>query len=80
MAIIHIYVARTIYLLFCDNQDTESESLEINIGVSEQLLTQKKWWSLWENDIYTTQDVINMLWDFFHIYGDRTNLLLYCDH
>ena len=30
----HTYGARSIFLLFCDNQDTESESQGIEIGAS----------------------------------------------
>ena len=41
MAIIHIYRARDIFLLFYDNHDTESESCEIEIGVSGPIFTHK---------------------------------------
>ena len=33
VAIIHIYGARAIILLFCDHQDTESESKEIKTNI-----------------------------------------------
>ena len=42
MAIIHIYGARAIFLLFCDNQDTESESCEIEMSISQPIFTHKK--------------------------------------
>ena len=41
MGIIHIYGARAIFLLFYDNQDTESESQETEIGIYGTILTQK---------------------------------------
>ena len=41
MAIIHIYVARAILILFCDNQYTESDSIEIEIGVAGPIFNQK---------------------------------------
>ena len=39
--IIHIFGARAIFLLFYDNQDTESESRGIEIGVSGPIFTHK---------------------------------------
>ena len=56
VAIIHIYRALAIFLLFCDHQDTYSESCEMEIGVSELILAQKKETSLWDNDIHTLLD------------------------
>ena len=37
----HIYGARAIFLLFCDNQDTEYEPQEIEIGVTGPISTHK---------------------------------------
>ena len=37
-----IYGARASFILFCDHQDTESESQEIEIGVAGPIFTQKK--------------------------------------
>ena len=48
--------ALAIFLLFCDHQDTYSESCEMEIGVSELILAQKKETSLWDNDIHTLLD------------------------
>ena len=42
MVIIHIHGALAIFVLFCDHQDTESESQEIKIGVSGPISTHKK--------------------------------------
>ena len=42
VAIIHIYGARAIFLLFCDHEDTESEPSEMAIDVAGPILTQKK--------------------------------------
>ena len=36
-----IYGARASFILFCDHQDTESESQEIEIGVAGPIFTQK---------------------------------------
>ena len=40
MVILHIYEARAISLLFYDPQVTESESLEVEIGVSGPIFSQ----------------------------------------
>ena len=55
VGIVRIYGARAIFLLFCDSQDTESESRNIEIGVSGPILAQKNINSLWDNDIHTSQ-------------------------
>ena len=62
VAIIHIYGARTIFLLFYDNQNTDSESRDIEVGVSGPIFTQKISKALWENNKHTTQDGSEMLW------------------
>ena len=61
-----------------DNQDTESESCEIEIGVAGPIFTPKnimgsivKWYTYfprWEKNIV----------EILHIYGDRPILLLFC--
>ena len=37
MVIIHNYGARSISLLFCDHQDTESESCEIEMSIYQPI-------------------------------------------
>ena len=41
VVVIHIYGGRAIFQLFCDNQDTESNSCEMEIGVSGPIFTHK---------------------------------------
>ena len=41
MSILHIHGARAIFLLFCDHQDTESESCEIDMSISQPIFTHK---------------------------------------
>ena len=41
MVIVQIYGARSVFLLFCDHQDTESESHEMEYGVALPIFTQK---------------------------------------
>ena len=53
--IMHIYVARAIFLLFYDNQGTELESWEIEIGVAGPIFSQKILKALSKNDIHTPQ-------------------------
>ena len=38
---IHICGGRAIFLLFCDNQDTDSDDSEMEIGVAEQKVIHK---------------------------------------
>ena len=59
VAILHIYGARSISLLFCDYQDTESESCEMEFGVSGPMFAHKntkgfmvqqyRYPTIWEN-------------------------------
>ena len=65
MSIVQIYEARAIFILFFNYQDTESESREIEISVYGPIFTQKKPKSIWDNDIYSTQDRRKMLWQLF---------------
>ena len=41
MVFLHIYRARTIFLLCCDHQDTESESREIEISIYQPIFNHK---------------------------------------
>ena len=66
MVIIHIYGDRATSLLFCDHQDAEYESCEIQISISKPIFTKKyipK--ALWENYIHTLQEGSKILWQFF---------------
>ena len=38
LAILHIYGARAVFLLFCDHQDIRSESCKLGNGVAETTL------------------------------------------
>ena len=68
MMTVHIYGSRVILLLFCDHQDTESESCEIEMRISQQIPTHKIFnhkkilKALWANDINTLQYGRNILW------------------
>ena len=56
LANIHIYVARTIFLIFCDHQDTESEISEIEMNIYQTILTHKNISrALWDNIMHTLQ-------------------------
>ena len=52
VVILHFYGAIAIFLLFCDNQDTESESREIEISVAGPIFTHKISKDPWDNDIH----------------------------
>ena len=56
MTIIHIHGARAIFLPLHDNRVTESESKEIEIGVSGPIVTYKIPNALRDNDIHTRYD------------------------
>ena len=50
MAILHIYGARAVFLIFCVHQDTESDSCEIEMSTSQPIFTHKNISkALWEN-------------------------------
>ena len=53
---LHIYGPREVLLLFCNNQDTKSESREMEIGVTGLILTKKISKYLWVNDIHNIED------------------------
>ena len=42
MVVFHTYVDRAIFLLFLDHQDTESESWEKEMSISQLIFTQVK--------------------------------------
>ena len=65
VAILHIYGARDVLLLFCDHQDTESELLEVEIGAAEIIYNRKISKALWDNYIHTMQYGTKMLWQLF---------------
>ena len=63
VAILHIYGAIAILLLFCDHQDTESESCKMEIGVAGTISTWKKISKdIWDNEIHTLQYGRKILW------------------
>ena len=80
MAFLHIYGSRVIFLLFCDHQDTESESREIEISLAGPIFTHNgikgsmgklfSYSTRWEKNTVAT----------IHIYGARAIFLLFCDH
>ena len=60
---LHIYGARVIFLLFCDHTDTEPESREIEMIISQPIFTHTNIWkALWDNAINNLQDSRNFLW------------------
>ena len=66
MVILHIYEARAIFLLFYDDQDTESEYQGIEMSTSQLIFTHNNIpKALWDNDIHTLQNGRNALWKFF---------------
>ena len=83
MAILHIYGDRGIFLPFYDNQDTESQSLEIGLVKLDQYSSRKTLKVLWENNIHTQQDGRKIFWQIFkfmelepfHCYFVITNTL-----
>ena len=57
VVVLHNFGARAIFLLFCDHQDTDSESCEIKMSISEPIFTHKKISkALWDNSIHTILD------------------------
>ena len=66
MVIIHVYGAIAVLLLFCDHQDTEYESCEIEMSISQPIFTQeKKSKALRDKYIHTKQNGRKILWQFF---------------
>ena len=63
VVLIHIYGARSIFLLFCDHQDTESESRKTETSISQTTPTHKMILkALWDNSFHTLQYGRKMLW------------------
>ena len=56
LVVLHIYGARAIFLLFCDHQETESETREMNIGAAGPMFTKKRSNALCDNNIHTLHD------------------------
>ena len=54
MVILHIYGARSSFLLFYDDQDTISTKCEIEMSISQLIFTHKTISkAIWDNDIHT---------------------------
>ena len=81
MITLHNYGARAIFLLFCDHTDTESESREIQMSISQPIFTNTNISkALWDNDINTVQDGRKNVVIVFNIYGALAISLLFCDY
>ena len=75
-----MYGARSIFLLFCDNQDTKSESRGVEIGVDGLIFTLKnikvpmgQWYpypTRWEKNVVAI----------IHIYGVEAIFLIFYDN
>ena len=77
---IHIYGARAIFLLFYDNQNTESKSRAMGIGVAIPIFTQKNVKvPIGKRYPYSTSGEKNIV-VVLHIYGARSIFLLFFDH
>ena len=78
--IIHIYGTLAIFLLFCTHQDNESESREMEIGVSGPIFTYLNIkGSMGQRYAYSTKWEKNVL-AIIYIYGARAIFLLFCDN
>ena len=62
MVLIHIYGTRSISLLLYDNQDTGSESPDIENGVDGTIFTHKISKYLRDNNTHTLQDGSKICW------------------
>ena len=63
LIVLHIHGYRSIFLLFCDHQDTESELCEIEMSISQPILTHKNTSkALLDTNIQTIQDGRKILW------------------
>ena len=77
LAILYIHRSRDISLLFCNNQDTESEEQEMEIGVAGPIITQKNIkGSMEQRYPYPTRRKKNIV-AIVHIHGART-IYFYC--
>ena len=80
MSILHIYGDIANFLIFCDHQDTESESNKIEINIYQPIFTHKKISKVsWENYIHTLQYGKQFV-VILHIYGARVISLPFCVH
>ena len=74
VSIINIYGSRSIFLLFYDNQDNESESQEIEICISGPILTHMEHQSLYGTMISILHNMgetycgnYSYLWSYIHL-------------
>ena len=80
MVILHIYGAIAIFLLFCDRQDAEYESQEMEIGIAGPIFTSKNIKCLMGQQYpYPTKWEKNIV-VIIHIYGAIAIFLLFCVH
>ena len=70
MVLLHICGALDIFLLFCDQQDTESNKSEMEVGVAGPILTQKKQ-RLYGQMMSILYKMGENIVTFLHIYGAR---------
>ena len=80
VVILHIYGAIAIFLLFCDRQDAEYESQEMEIGIAGPIFTSKNIKCLMGQQYPYSASLEENIVVFIHIYGIRAILLLFCDH
>ena len=80
MAIIHIYGARSIILLFRNHQDTASESREIEMSIYQPIFTHKKNQSIYGTTIPILYNMGENIVVVLHICGSRAVLLLFFNH
>ena len=80
MVIIHIYGARYFSLLFCDHQDTESESYEMEMSIPQPIFTHKiiKGY-MGQRFLYSTRWV-KIIVVVIHVYGPLAIFLLLYAH
>ena len=77
MAMVHIYGARAISLIFSNHQDAQSESQEMEMSTSQPIFTHKKISkALWDNGIHTLQYWRNIV-VIVNIYGASAILVLF---
>ena len=79
MVILHIYGDRPIFLLFYDDQDTETEEWEMQMSTSQLIFTHKNTpkapWKTYNNTLQNGRKTGKIL----HTYGDRGIFLLFYD-
>ena len=79
VAIVIIFGDRAI-IFFCDHQDTGSESQELEMRISQPILTHRKIpKALWDNNIHTLQYRRIILWK-FSMFWRFNNFPTICDH